>query len=127
MTGFLVLTNRVLVLLAGLLGAAGVTAAAVAAHGGYGDTLRLASEFAIIHATLLVALTRGTPSRLGAIAAATVLLGTLLFCGDLSARAIAGGGLLPMAAPTGGFLLIAGWLLSGSSALVRPKPVSSVR
>jgi len=37
-------------------------------------------------------------------------LGTLLFSGDLTARAFAGGRLFPMAAPSGGSLMILSWI-----------------
>jgi uncharacterized membrane protein YgdD (TMEM256/DUF423 family) len=106
------MTSQLIGLIAGLLGAAGVAAAALAAHGGYGESLAIASYFALIHATLAIALLRA-PSLISQIAAGLVILGALLFCGDLSLRALAGHALLPMAAPTGGFFMIAGWIISG--------------
>ncbi|MDB5642308.1 MAG: hypothetical protein JWN07_1625 [Hyphomicrobiales bacterium] len=112
---------RIMGLLAGLLGAAGVGAAALASHGGYGETLRTASEFALIHAVLVIALLRA-PGRLAEIAAGLILLGALLFCGDLAMRALAGRALLPMAAPTGGFVLMAGWLAAGIAKCLNVNP-----
>ena len=47
-----------------------------------------------------------------------MMLGLVLFCGDLVRRAMTGSGLFPMAAPTGGFALMAGWLLVAVAALV---------
>ena len=44
---------------------------------------------------------------------------SILFCGDLSRRAFSGVALFPRAAPTGGILLMLGWLLVGISALLR--------
>ena len=117
MTDFLYLTKRLLTLLAGLLGAAGVGAAAAAAHGGYGESLNVAALFALIHGALTMALTRGTPTRLTTLAAALIMTGALLFCGDLALRAIAQHALFPMAAPSGGFLMIGGWLVAGLSGL----------
>jgi len=105
-------SSRIMGLAAGLLGAAGVGAAALASHGGYGETLRTASEFALIHAALVMAVLRA-PGRLVPYAAGLVLAGAFLFCGDLGMRALAGQALMPMAAPTGGFALMAGWLASG--------------
>lgn len=113
---------RLIGLLAGLLGAAGVGAAALAAHGGYGDNLRTASVFALVHAALILALVLRRSGRLATLAACVVLLGALLFCGDLAMRALAGRALAPMAAPTGGFLMMAGWLLAGATALLDRKP-----
>jgi len=119
MNDFLSLTNRILTVLAGLLGAAGVVVAAVAAHGGYGETLNTASLFALIHAALAIAMTRGLPTRLTTLAGAVIIMGAFLFCGDLALRAIAQRGIFPMAAPLGGFLLIGGWLVSGLSGAFR--------
>ncbi len=45
------------------------------------------------------------------------LLGSLLFAGDIALRALAGQRLFPMAAPTGGSLLIAAWLAFAVAAL----------
>lgn len=104
--------SRLTALIAGLLGASGVAAAALASHGGSGENLRIASEFALIHATLVIALLQA-PGRMAQIAAGVVLLGALVFCSDLALRALAGHALAPMAAPTGGLVLIAGWALAG--------------
>jgi uncharacterized membrane protein YgdD (TMEM256/DUF423 family) len=113
--------TRLMGVLAGLLGAAGVGAAALASHGGYGDSLRIASDFALIHAALAMALLMRSPTRLTATAAGLVLLGALLFCGDLTMRALATRALFPMAAPTGGFLMIAGWLTAGLATFLDVK------
>ena len=43
-------------------------------------------------------------------------LAASLFAGDLTLRQYAGHGLFPMAAPTGGTLLILGWLVLGVAA-----------
>jgi uncharacterized membrane protein YgdD (TMEM256/DUF423 family) len=112
--------SRILAALAGFLGAAGIAGAALAAHGGYDENLRTASQFALIHAALVAALCLATaPTAATVLAAGVVLAGTGLFCGDLALRALAGHALFPMAAPTGGSLLIAGWLLLSSAALIR--------
>ncbi len=122
MPAFLTLSNRLLTVLAGLLGASGVAGAAVAAHGGYGENLRTAAVFALIHAALIIALTRGAPTRTGTLAAALTLAGALLFCGDITIRSLAQQALFPMAAPSGGFLMIAGWLTASLDAALRLKP-----
>lgn len=111
---------RILAALAGLLGAAGIAGAALAAHGGFDENLRTASQFALVHAALVSALCLATaPTLTTSLAAAVVLAGASLFCGDLALRALAGHALFPMAAPTGGSLLIAGWLLVSLAALMR--------
>jgi len=52
------------------------------------------------------------------IAATVLLVGTLLFCGDLSLRAFGGQRLFPFAAPIGGSLMIAGWLIAAATGIV---------
>ena len=47
-----------------------------------------------------------------------MVLGLVLFCGDLSIRAIWGIAPWRLAAPTGGILLILGWLTIGLGVLV---------
>ena len=49
-------------------------------------------------------------ARIGIAAAFGLVIGAALFAGDLTLRQYAGHGLFPMAAPTGGSLLIASWL-----------------
>lgn len=46
------------------------------------------------------------------------MLGLALFSGDLALRALHGTPLFPMAAPSGGVILMAGWLMAGLAALV---------
>ncbi|MBW3709867.1 DUF423 domain-containing protein, partial [Streptomyces griseus] len=57
-------------------------------------------------------------SLLGPVAGYILVLGLILFCGDLSRRAFSGVALFPRAAPTGGFLLMIGWIIVGIAALV---------
>lgn len=114
-------TAMLLTGLAGLLGAGGVAGAAAAAHGSAGaDLLMLAAAMALVHAPALLALAAlPLASALWkALPGLAFGLGTLLFSGDLATRAITGERLLPMAAPAGGTLLIAGWLLVAVAALV---------
>jgi uncharacterized membrane protein YgdD (TMEM256/DUF423 family) len=44
-------------------------------------------------------------------------LGAALFSGDIALRAFAGHWFFPMAAPTGGIILIAAWLLFAAAAI----------
>jgi uncharacterized membrane protein YgdD (TMEM256/DUF423 family) len=111
-----------LVVISGLYGAIGVAAAAGAAHLGGDPRLGTASQFLMIHAAAIL----GAVGAAGALGiggwilgpAAAIALGTLLFCGDLLVRATLGASPLPMSAPIGGSLLIAGWIaLSAGSAI----------
>lgn len=113
--------SRVFVLAAGLAGAAGVALSAVAAHRG-GANLATAAAMLLAHAPALLAIGlhgSATSSRLTSFAAAAIAAGLILFCGDLAAREFLGDRLLPMAAPTGGILLIAGWLGIAASGIIR--------
>jgi uncharacterized membrane protein YgdD (TMEM256/DUF423 family) len=99
--------------LGGLLGAAGVGLAAAAAHISGDALLKTAADFLLFHAAALLAilaLARGRVTRGLMVAGSLIGIGAVLFCGDLAIRALAGLRLVPMAAPTGGMLMIAGWL-----------------
>lgn len=104
---------------AGLVGAAGIAAAAAAAHGSDARLLGAASAICLANAPALLVLgLAGRHLRLGMLCAALLTLGTVLFAGDLGLRAILGSGLFPMAAPTGGSLMIIAWLGIALSALL---------
>lgn len=111
-----------LILFAGLFGAAGVALAAVAAHRVDSPLLGTASNFLMLNAAALVALAAAARAfAAGArlvVPAWGIALGTLLFCGDLTLRALNGGSPWPMAAPTGGTLMILGWLSVAIGALL---------
>ena len=112
---------RILVILAGIMGADGVILAALAAHQGDATRLVPASSMLLFHASAVlaaVALTeRGVVAAKGGITAAFgFVVASALFAGDLSLRHFAGHALFPMAAPTGGTLLIASWLVLAVAA-----------
>jgi len=109
-------------LAAGIIGAAGVGLAAAASHAGGEALLRPASTICLAHAPALIALSLAAGRlRFSALAALGMITGTLLFSGDLVARHFLGGGLFPMAAPTGGLTLIASWLLLAVGATLSPR------
>jgi uncharacterized membrane protein YgdD (TMEM256/DUF423 family) len=106
---------RILVILAGIMGADGVVLAAASAH--QPDAMRLASASSMLlfHATAVLAVAalaeRGVIHlRIGIAAAFGFVVAAALFAGDLTLRQYAGHSLFPMAAPSGGMLLIASWL-----------------
>lgn len=114
--------QRLLILWAGLMGAAGVAMAAASAHLPDATRLASASTMLLFHtpATLaaLLLIERGMTQRhLAAAAAIGLAAGASLFAGDLVARQYLGVGLFPMAAPSGGTLTIAGWLLLALAGL----------
>lgn len=108
---------------AGVLGFAGVVSAAMASHA-TGDPRLMggASAMCLAHAPALVAIYAAWPKlRTGAIAALLLIVGTLLFAGDLTMRHAAGTGLFPMSAPTGGLTMMAGWIAISLGAFLKTK------
>ena len=117
---------RVWIGLGGLYGAGAVGMAAAAAHALAGmppATLHVVESGVQMQGWHALALL-GTglwAERQGGLAhwaGAAFALGTLLFCGAVYSVAFLGVSLGPVA-PTGGLLLIAGWLLLAVSALIR--------
>ncbi|GJE14494.1 MULTISPECIES: DUF423 domain-containing protein [Methylobacterium] len=107
--------DRALAALACLAGLLGVALSAAAAHVPGADSLKTAAQFLLFHAPAILALVGlGTAgfarSNLARVAAGLLVLGLILFCGDLSARTWLQQPLFPMAAPSGGFALMGGWL-----------------
>ena len=107
--------------LAGLLGAAGVAASAVAAHGGDERMMGAVALVCLTHAPAFLAISLLRPPLLINIASLVMLAGIALFCGDLTLRALYEARLFPMAAPTGGTSLIIAWLLIAAQALFPAK------
>ncbi len=113
--------HRILIGAAGLCGAAGVALSAAAAHAA-GANLGIAASFLLAHAPVFLAVGLVGANRPMLLATGALLLGVLLFCGDLLMRDYAGTRLFPMAAPAGGTIMILGWLGIAASALwpIRP-------
>ena len=106
---------RILAILAAIMGADGVILAAAAAHQPDAARLASASSMLLFHALAVLAAValaeRGILHlRIGMLAAWGFVVATALFAGDLTLRQYAGHSLFPLAAPTGGTLLIASWL-----------------
>ncbi|WP_134497097.1 DUF423 domain-containing protein [Microvirga pakistanensis] len=117
------LASGLLIVAAGFSGALGVGLSAAAAHI-TGGNLTTAAQFLLFHAPGLLALSAliaagAVHPTLAQIAGYVLILGLILFCGDLSRRAFAGVALFPRAAPAGGILLMLGWVLVAVSALPR--------
>jgi uncharacterized membrane protein YgdD (TMEM256/DUF423 family) len=118
---------RILIVLSAIMGADGVMLAAATAHQADASRLASASSMLLFHATAVLAVValaeRGIIDvRIGIVAAVGFILAASLFAGDLTLRQYAGHGLFPFAAPTGGTLLIASWLvLAVAAAWPRPQ------
>jgi uncharacterized membrane protein YgdD (TMEM256/DUF423 family) len=117
------MTPAILIAFTGLMGAAGVILLAAGAHAAPGAGLDSAGQMLLFHAAAVLALAaalhQGLVFRPLAIAVAIGLIaGATLFSGDIAMRAFAGHRLFPLAAPTGGFILIASWLALGVAGVI---------
>ena len=112
---------RILIILAGVMGADGVILAAASAHQPDAARLASASSMLLFHSLAVLAAValaeRGVVHRTIGIAAAWgFVIAAALFAGDLTLRQYAGHSLFPFAAPSGGTLLIVSWLLLAVAA-----------
>lgn len=111
---------RLTLFFAGVIGASGVILSAMAAHGGDGRLLGTAAAVCMSQAPALLALYAGFRLvRTAPVAGLLIGLGCLLFAGDLIFRARYGSGLFPMSAPTGGTMMILGWVAIAAGAFFR--------
>lgn len=115
--------DRALAALACLAGLLGVALSAAAAHIPGADSLKTAAQFLLFHAPAILALVGFGAAGLARpglarAAAGLLVVGLILFCGDLAVRTWLQHALFPMAAPTGGFALMGGWLVGMLCALV---------
>ncbi|HXE02236.1 MAG TPA: DUF423 domain-containing protein [Hyphomicrobium sp.] len=106
---------------AGVAGAAGVALAAVAAHKVESPALATAAMMLTIHAAAAVGIIalamRTEREKLWQAAAVLMLAAASLFSGDIALHTLSGTHVFPMAAPTGGSLLIASWLIVAGLAI----------
>ncbi|MGI3900231.1 MAG: DUF423 domain-containing protein [Janthinobacterium lividum] len=111
------------VVCSGLLGAVGVIVGAAGTHRGGGELTRISSEFLLIHAAVILAgsamaLVLGRTSGLWVAALGLLTVGAILFSGELALAGFLDWRPFPLAAPTGGLCLIAGWMLMAVAALL---------
>ncbi len=117
---------RILIILAAVMGADGVMLAAASAHQADAARLAAASSMLLFHSIAVLAAVALAERdlihpRIGIAAAFGFVVASALFATDLTLRQYAGHGLFPMAAPSGGTLLILSWLaLAVSAAWPRP-------
>jgi uncharacterized membrane protein YgdD (TMEM256/DUF423 family) len=115
--------TRIHLVLAMLMGLAGVALLAAAAHANGAETVRTAGQMLLFHAPAVIAATaarRGLlladgPARLALL---LLILGVVLFSADLALRGFQGERLFAGAAPAGGFLMLGGWAGLALSALL---------
>ena len=116
------LALTILVMLAGLMGAGGIVLAAAGAHAAPNAGLEGAAYMLLFHAAAVLGGAALAQQGLLWRPLALVMLiawiaGAALFSGDIALRAFAGHRLFPMAAPTGGIILIAAWLALAIAAI----------
>ncbi len=106
----------------GIFGAVGVATAAAASHSDTTGLLGPASIMLLAHAPVLIALYAAKAHiHFVSVAGLILTLGTILFTADLAINflnrtginqtGLLPDGIFPMAAPIGGVLMIAGWLV----------------
>jgi uncharacterized membrane protein YgdD (TMEM256/DUF423 family) len=104
------------------MGAGGIMLAAAGAHAAPGAGLDSAGYMLLFHAAAVLSgaalMQQGMLWRPLALAGlAAWVLGAVLFSGDIALRAFAGHRLFPMAAPSGGIILIVGWLILAAASI----------
>jgi uncharacterized membrane protein YgdD (TMEM256/DUF423 family) len=112
----------VFLILAALLGASGVILAAAGAHAAPGAGLESAAHMLLFHAVAVLGgaalVQQGLLWRPAAfLALAAWIVGASLFAGDIALRAFVSHRLFPMAAPSGGSIMIVGWLALTAAAI----------
>ena len=112
----------ILIVIAGLMGASGITLAAAGAHAAPRAGLDSAGYMLLFHAAAVLGgaalAQQGLVWRPLAVAALIAwVAGAALFSGDIAMRAFAGHRLFVMAAPAGGVVLIAAWLAIAAAAV----------
>lgn len=107
--------TRIHLVLAALMGLAGVALLAAAAHVTGTTNVQTAGQMLLFHAPVIFGATAARKAGflldwLARIALSLVILGAVLFSADLARRGFANEALFARAAPIGGFLILGGWL-----------------
>ena len=115
--------SRIHLVLAGLMGFAGVALLAAAAHVTGTANVQTAGQMLLFHASVVFGATVARKSGflhdgLARIALSAIICGAALFAADLSRRGFAGEALFPRAAPIGGWFMLGGWLGLAVAAVV---------
>jgi uncharacterized membrane protein YgdD (TMEM256/DUF423 family) len=118
----MIAASRIHLLIAALMGAAGVALWATAAHRPGAASLVTAAQFLLFHASAIIAVTACRKqgllnNRMASLGISALILGCLLFSGDIAMRSFMQNPLFAMAAPLGGSLTILGWFVIGIAAL----------
>jgi uncharacterized membrane protein YgdD (TMEM256/DUF423 family) len=117
--------KAILLVVAGLMGAAGITVAALGAHVYVGAGFDIAGNILLFHAAAVLGtvaiIDRGLAAPLvGLLSGSGLVLGSLLFAGDIVLPIYIGLDPFPSAAPIGGTLLIVSWVGIAVAAAMQP-------
>jgi uncharacterized membrane protein YgdD (TMEM256/DUF423 family) len=115
--------DQILIALAGVMGAAGIMLTAAGAHSRPGVGLDSAGYLLVLHALAVIAgvmaVRQGLLLRpLGLAVIWGFVVGAGLFAADVTMRVYLGTRLFPMAAPTGGMIMILAWIVLIPAALM---------
>ena len=108
--------TRLHLVLAALMGFAGVALLAAAAHVAVDPGhVQTAGQMLLFHASVVIGATAARKgghlhALLARIALSAIIVGACLFAADLARRGFGGAALFPRAAPTGGWFMLGGWL-----------------
>ena len=108
--------------LAACIGAGGVMLLAAASHAAPGNAT-IAGQMLLFHASALMAAALARDAghlhpHVGFVSIAGLAVGVIVFGADLALRGFGYGRLFPMAAPIGGTLTIAGWIVLLAAAVL---------
>lgn len=113
--------ERLFLFFSGISGAAAMASYAASAHGDHAF-LGIVAPILLGHAAAFLGFSfLSKYSRAIYWSAVLVLIGLVLFAGDLILRDLTGNRLFAMAAPTGGTLMIGGWLMTALCAFIPSK------
>ena len=117
--------TRIHLVLAALMGLAGVALLAAAAHVTGTTNVQTAGQMLLFHAPLVFGATVARKAGflmdwLARLSLSIMILGVALFAADLARRGFGNEALFARAAPIGGFGMLGGWLLLALSALFAP-------
>lgn len=106
-----------------LFGVAGIALLAAATHATGAKTTEIAGQMLLFHAPALMAATAARKMGLlhdavARVALAVLIVGLVLFAGDLALRGLGSMRLFAMASPLGGFGLMGGWFGLGIAAVM---------
>jgi len=118
--------SRITLLVAALMGVWGVTLLAAARHIVGGELATIGAQMLLFHAPALIGWTLARRAGLlhpviGRIGSFAMALGVMLFAGDLATRGLGGDRLFAYAAPLGGGLTIASWIVLALAVLLAPR------